>query len=88
MTLSSSFGSFEEVLPASSLDLEPLGFLGNWERREVRTPLVIDKDIIIIVTITEHLPCVRHLRIISYFILPQAFEGKYRDSFTNEEAKV
>ena len=61
MTLSSSFGSFEEVLPASSLDLEPLGFLGNWERREVRTPLVIDKDIIIIVTITEHLPCIRHL---------------------------
>lgn len=41
MTLSISFGSFKEILPSGSLDLETLGFLGNWERREERNPLVL-----------------------------------------------
>lgn len=41
MTLSISFGSFKEVLPARSLVLEPLRFLGSWEGREERTPWII-----------------------------------------------
>ena len=36
----------------------------------------------------EYLPCVRHLRVIFYSILPQTFEGKYHDTFENEKAEV
>ena len=90
MTLFSSFGSFEEVLPCQFPGSGAFRFSGKLGKERERSGLhwSSDKALIIIVTMAERLPCVRYLPVISYSILPQALEGKYHDSFANEETEV